>query len=89
MVLAPKQMKKAKEEKESCEACMETIQLDKDKFRLGHTKVVPPLWIFFTYIFLMLPIGIQKAPAAVLCKPLKLNLLIQCSWTIFLNGFSF
>ena len=41
MILAPKKMSKAKEEKEACEICMEAIELEQEKFRLGHTKVVP------------------------------------------------
>ena len=41
MILAPKKMSKAKEDKEAAEICMEVIELDTEKFRMGHTKVVP------------------------------------------------
>jgi myosin heavy subunit len=38
MILAPKQMQSAADEKEACKRCLEEVQLDPDRFRLGHTK---------------------------------------------------
>ncbi|XP_037083824.1 myosin heavy chain, muscle-like isoform X9 [Pollicipes pollicipes] len=38
-ILAAKEMEKEKEDKQSAAACFEKIQLEQEKFRLGHTKV--------------------------------------------------
>ncbi|KAF0287019.1 Myosin heavy chain, muscle [Amphibalanus amphitrite] len=38
-ILAPKEMRACKEGKDACAKCMEKIQLDADKYRLGLTKV--------------------------------------------------
>jgi len=38
-ILAPAAMKKAKDDNEACAICLEKIELETDKYRLGHTKV--------------------------------------------------
>ena len=39
MILATKEMSKEKEDKQAAAVCFEKIQLEEEKFRLGHTKV--------------------------------------------------
>ena len=39
MILAPALMKKAKEDNDATKVCLEAIELDPEKFRMGHTKV--------------------------------------------------
>ena len=39
MILAPALMKKAKEDNDAAKVCLEAIELDPEKFRMGHTKV--------------------------------------------------
>ena len=46
-ILAPKEMEAAKEPKDAAAACLEKIELDADKYRIGHTKA----GIFLTLIF--------------------------------------
>ena len=39
MILATKEMQKEKEDKDVAAVCFEKIELEQEKFRLGHTKV--------------------------------------------------
>jgi myosin heavy subunit len=41
IILAPNAMKAEKEEKKCAQACFDAIELDADKYRLGHTKARP------------------------------------------------
>ncbi|XP_037093692.1 myosin-7-like [Pollicipes pollicipes] len=43
VILAPKEMKEKKEDRDACDVCLKKIDLDSDKFRLGLTKVAWPL----------------------------------------------
>jgi hypothetical protein len=38
LILAPAKIKAESEEKKAAQACFEEIQLDPDRYRLGHTK---------------------------------------------------
>ena len=60
MILAPKKMSKAKEEKEAAEICMEVIELEQEKFRLGHTKVETTHWWIWSLRTLKTPAGSQQ-----------------------------
>jgi len=39
LILAPEKMKAEKDEKKGAQACFDSVELDPDKYRLGHTKV--------------------------------------------------
>ena len=39
MILAPALMKKKEEDNDATRVCLEHIELDADKYRMGHTKV--------------------------------------------------
>jgi hypothetical protein len=38
MILAPNEMKAEPDERKSAKVCLETIQLDPELYRIGHTK---------------------------------------------------
>ena len=38
MILAPNEMKAAADEKKGCALCLETVKLDPNLFKIGHTK---------------------------------------------------
>ena len=44
-ILAPKQMKALADDKDATEKCLEVIELEHEKYRIGHTKAraVPSL----------------------------------------------
>ena len=43
MILAPNEMKACAEEQKATKICLETIKLDPELYRIGHTKARNPL----------------------------------------------
>ena len=44
MILAPNEMKAEPDERKSAKVCLETIQLDSELYRIGHTKARKQKW---------------------------------------------
>lgn len=51
MILAPNEMKVIPDERKASQVCLETVKLDPDLYRIGHTKArnrLNPSWFIFT-----------------------------------------